>query len=458
MTFRRFRPLAAAIAVATIVVVGLGSSAPWSWAQPEPPSNAAPAASPSVPRTVVWISLDGVRADYLDRGKLPFFERLRNEGAWSRQLRPAFPPVTFPSHCSQATGVPVERHGVTGNSFYDTGTRREARYPAEAALLQAEPIWLTAAAQGVRTLVYDWPLSQNQGGVVRAVYSAGRFDDAPSDEQRLDHLLDTWREDARTRRAGPGGDDAPLRLLMGYVHAADAVGHVFGPDAPEITPVVEKLDATLARFFDAAQELWRADNPRGELVLLLTTDHGMSRVDHLVNLEKALGLPRRLSAAGPPGPRDPVVVQGGSTGHVFVPAETPTMTPAAMLAGWEEKLRAFPFLKVCRRENLPAAWGYRHPTRTGDLVVFCARGYTFDPSTPTAVTDTAPGKLHGMHGYAVEDDPEMLGPMFLWCSGGDHGGGRDLGEVRWDQLHPTVARLLGIKPAEGATGRALLVE
>ena len=406
--------------------------------------------APPPPRTVVWISLDGVRSDYLERGKLPFFGRLMAEGAWSRRLRPVFPPITFPSHCSQATGVPVERHGVTGNSFYDTATRREARYPAEAALLQAEPIWLTATAQGVRTLVYDWPLSQNESGAVRAAYSGDRFDNVPSDEQRLDHLLETWRADPAS------SPDGPLRLLMAYVHATDGVGHTLGPDAPEITPAMEHLDATLAHFFDAARDLWRATNPRGEFVLLLTTDHGMSPVDHLVSLEKALGLPRRLSTAGPPGPRDPVV-QVGNAGHVFVPVETATAADAraTVLAGWEEKLRALPFLKVYRRETLPDAWGYRHPTRTGDLVVFCERGYTFDHSAAATVVDTAPGKLHGMHGYAVEENPEMFGPCFLWRSGGDHGGGRDLGEVRWDQLHPTVARLLGIQPAAGATGQAL---
>ena len=152
-------------------------------------------------------------------------------------------------------------------------------------------------------------------------------------------------------------------------------------------------------------------------------------------------------------------MQVGNAGNVFVPAETAAageVARAAVLAGgWEEKLRAFPFLKVYRRETLPPEWGYRHPTRTGDLVVFCQPGYTFDSSAPSAVVDTAPGKLHGMHGYAVEQDPEMFGPCFLWRSGGDHGGGRDLGEVRWDQLHPTVARLLGIKPAAGAAGQPL---
>src|SRR5438045_4017685 len=36
-------------------------------------------------------------------------------------------------------------------------------------MLQAEPIWLTAKRQGVRTLVHDWPLSHAQRGVLMRV-------------------------------------------------------------------------------------------------------------------------------------------------------------------------------------------------------------------------------------------------------------------------------------------------
>ncbi|HRP61814.1 MAG TPA: alkaline phosphatase family protein, partial [Phycisphaerales bacterium] len=79
--------------------------------------------------TVVWISVDGVRPDYLERGELPFLSKLMREGAVSRQLVPVFPSLTFPSHVSQATGVTAEKHGVTANSFIDKTDWRNHRYP-----------------------------------------------------------------------------------------------------------------------------------------------------------------------------------------------------------------------------------------------------------------------------------------------------------------------------------------
>src|SRR5687767_6032677 len=69
---------------------------------------------------VLWISLDGVRSDYLSPERTPFLTQLMQEGMYSRQLAPAFPSVTFPSHVSQATGTPVAVHGVSGNKFYDS--------------------------------------------------------------------------------------------------------------------------------------------------------------------------------------------------------------------------------------------------------------------------------------------------------------------------------------------------
>src|SRR5215208_8214853 len=98
---------------------------------------------------VIWLSLDGMRGDYVDRDRdrLPTLSRLMRDGAFTRELAPVFPSITFPSHVSQVTGVPVSQHGVSGNTFYDSRTKRLYKYPDDAALIEAEPIWMTAARQ-----------------------------------------------------------------------------------------------------------------------------------------------------------------------------------------------------------------------------------------------------------------------------------------------------------------------
>ncbi len=60
-----------------------------------------------------------------------------------------------------------------------------------------------------------------------------------------------------------------------------------------------------------------------------------------------------------------------------------------------------------------------------------------------------------MHGYDADTDPEMLGFLAIWEPG--KSSPVDLGDVSWEQLHPTVATLLGIRPAPAAAGVPLSV-
>ncbi len=384
--------------------------------------------------TLVWISMDGVRSDYLDRGPLPFLKRLQTEGASSRHFLPSFPPITFPSHCSEATGVPVDKHGITGNGFFDSSNGQSYRFPGDSTLLQAEPIWLTAKRQGVRVLVYDWPLSQAEHLPLHADYSSEKFDNAPSDAERLDHLLDTWRKDYDV----PPEGHPPLRLLMGYVEAADPTGHQQGPDSPMIADAMQALDANLASFHERALALWKEHaGPGDRLYFLLSTDHGMSKVEHLAHLEKMLGVL--------PNEPDVNVQTVGNLGNVFVSGPERDKR----IAGYLEKLKAWPFIRVFRREDLPAKWSYAHPTRVGDIVAILPKGYTYSRASPEPISDGNNPK--GMHGYPVEENPEMEGVTLLWRYP-EPFGGKDLGIVRWDQYHPTAAGLLGIQPAAGAAG------
>src|SRR4051812_49391457 len=71
--------------------------------------------------TVVWISIDGLRGDYLQRVHPPTLSRLAREGAFTTREIPVFPSLTFPNHAAQVTGTTPDRSGVPLNAFYDRG-------------------------------------------------------------------------------------------------------------------------------------------------------------------------------------------------------------------------------------------------------------------------------------------------------------------------------------------------
>src|SRR5215813_14048622 len=101
---------------------------------------------------VILISLDGFRADYLERYASPNLHHIMQQGVRAEVLIPVFPSKTFPNHYSIATGLYAEHHGIVANSFYDP-ERNESYSLADRRAVQdgtwyrGEPIWVTAEKQ-----------------------------------------------------------------------------------------------------------------------------------------------------------------------------------------------------------------------------------------------------------------------------------------------------------------------
>ena len=412
-------------------------------------SSAQDADKPAGKSIVLWISDDGFRGDYVDRGVTPFLKSLMEHGVYTKQLTPMFPSLTFPSHVCEATGVKTGAHGIVSNKWFDTSVNQVYNMPNDPRLLEAEPIWLTATRQGARTAVIDWPLAQAENMLPeispKAAYFNDKFDPDLSDYDRLEKLVEVYRRDMNQSRT-----PEPLLLLMGYVHDVDSTGHKYGPDAPETTKAIHDEDVTLQKIVGEVADVFKQrmhpdsnNSDTGDaLYVLITTDHGMDNVKTLVNFHNILG--------GDLVPETVHTETSGSLGNIYlnsVPGEQREAVKTTLL----EKLRSNEFLHAWMREELPENWSYNNPTRTGDIVVSLKPGYDFTSKPidgPTAA-EKVPNSLKGMHGYDPAEDDKMLGFAVLSRWGSDQPG-KDLGPVSALQLHPAVAKLLGIKPAAGA--------
>ena len=112
--------------------------------------------------TLVLVSLDGFRWDYLDRYETANLDRLARDGIRARSLVPAFPSKTLPSHYTIVTGLYAQRHGMVGNSFYDPELGEWFRLSDSESMQDGrwfggEPIWVTLERQGVTTATMFWP-------------------------------------------------------------------------------------------------------------------------------------------------------------------------------------------------------------------------------------------------------------------------------------------------------------
>jgi len=144
------------------------------------PAGAAP--------TVVLISMDGVRHDYLDRSGLPALGRMAAHGVRAESLVPVFPSSTFPNHVALATGAHTDRHGIVANRFLDAELGL-FDYSNDASFIRAEPVWVTAERQGVKAASFFWVGSETDWNGTGATYRRAPFDSKISEERKVTQIL-----------------------------------------------------------------------------------------------------------------------------------------------------------------------------------------------------------------------------------------------------------------------------
>jgi predicted AlkP superfamily phosphohydrolase/phosphomutase len=102
----------------------------------------------------VLLSLDGASAPLLDdavaRGVMPHLARLRREGATARGAAPSLPTKTAAAHAALFTGAWSDVNGITANEVPPPDAPlSSAESGFTSTLLRAEPLWVTAARQGL---------------------------------------------------------------------------------------------------------------------------------------------------------------------------------------------------------------------------------------------------------------------------------------------------------------------
>ena len=107
------------------------------------------------PPPLLLLSFDGFRHNYIDRHPAPNLRWLRAAGSSAGRLRTVNISKTLPSHWSLITGAAPASHGLLANDFFSPvdGARfsAKAEHGDERWWQGAEPLWVTAERQGLRT-------------------------------------------------------------------------------------------------------------------------------------------------------------------------------------------------------------------------------------------------------------------------------------------------------------------
>ena len=110
----------------------------------------------------ILVSLDGLQAGKLDQFLKQNPDSYMNRffvdrGIKADYMLASFPTLTFPNHFTLVTGLYQESHGIVGNTLFDPNIDKKVNFLQDSYANdemwwdQAEPIWLTAKRQGLKT-------------------------------------------------------------------------------------------------------------------------------------------------------------------------------------------------------------------------------------------------------------------------------------------------------------------
>ncbi|KPF75203.1 phosphodiesterase [Blastomonas sp. AAP25] len=362
------------------------------------------------PPVTILISIDGMRPDYLDRGLTPNLTALKAKGV-AAAMRPSFPSKTFPNHYTIVTGKRPDRNGIVGNSMIDPmrpgqmfsmGDARQALDPFW--WIEAEPVWVTAEKAGLRTATMFWPGSEVAHNDVRP-RDWMRFDQAISNEQRVNTVLDWMRRPANIRP----------RLVTMYFDTVDTAGHRFGPDrSPELDAAISEVDSRIGELVRGIEAMGVAAN------FIITADHGMAQTaeDRVIQLDDIL--PRDTYIAVETGPYAAIEPAAGTDSRVF-----------------DALLQKREHIVCYRKEELPSHLHYGKNPRVAAIICIASNGWTILAGPPRhPVTG-------GAHGY----DPANSDMHALFMAfGSSIRPTASLPLFDNVDVYPLIARLIGFEP------------
>lgn len=379
--------------------------------------------APPPQRTVLLVSVDGLRADVVGSGAMPTLDALAERGVHAQWMLPSYPTLTFPNHYTLVTGLRPDRHGIVNNTMRDPAlgdfSLRNREAVSNPAWWGGEPAWVTLQKHGGTAATMFWPGSEAPVAGQHPTHWLP-FDGDVTADARVEQVL-AWLDQPQ-----------PPRFVTLYFDKVDHAGHDRGPDSPEVREAQATVDAALARLLAGLE----ARGLRDAIDLLLVSDHGM--------------------AAVPPGQR---VYLDDWLGEAGLSIDDVDVVSAAAIAGLnpvgERQAEAtaalvgrHPHAECWPKAELPERWHYGSHPRVPAIVCQAEDGWRISRRPPPGADWRYPDHVTGSHGYGTTS-PAMRA-VFV-ADGPSFADGATLPPFDNVDVYPLLMRLLGV-PAQPNDG------
>ena len=372
--------------------------------------------------TVILISIDGMRADYLEKYSPPELRRMASEGVRAKWMQPAFPTKTFPNHYTVATGLYPGNHGLIENNMWDPDTRKTFSLSDRTAVEDptwwgGEPIWNTAQKQGRIAGSFFFPGTETLINGMRPKFFKP-YDGDIANEVRVDTVL-SWFDLPPKER--------PTMITL-YFSDVDDAGHANGPDSDKTGEALIKVDKAIERL-NRGLTAKGADRYTNVIII---SDHGMA--------------PYKV--------RDAIVLDElfdtNDAAKIFWTGEFSQVFPKP---GMEDKIYESiaatlpPTAKIYRRSEIPKRFRLSHSKRVAPLVVVPEPGtvITNKERYARAQREGNLDRVRGGHGY--DNTHPLLRATFI-ANGPAFKRGYVSEPFESVDVYNLMAKILNLKPAK----------
>lgn len=232
------------------------------------------------PQRTIIIMMDGFGADYYRNSTMPNLAKMEKEGIFS-VVPSIMPSITNVNTVAIVTGEMPDKHGITGNAWYNPRTDKEE-------LIEDPDLILMPT-------IFD---RAKQLGVSSALFSVKKKTIdimSRSTEVRLCPECDGADESEWAKQFGPPPGvyskevnywimesalytikkDPSLGLI--YIHTTDYPMHTWAPEEKDVQEFLARIDEYIGKLHEVAPDA----------AILITADHGLNHKDLCWDLNKA---------------------------------------------------------------------------------------------------------------------------------------------------------------------------
>lgn len=313
---------------------------------------------------LMLILIDGFRWNYFELFENHGFKTILENGVKAEYMNVDFPSMSLPNYYSVLTGLHVESHGMVGNNIYDNKTRQTLDLGNASSWYQpifwqgGEPIWIAAERQGKRSHVYYWmgcevSIKGSKPTLCEPYFYHPSTQTRPEDYPDVEYLRHA------ANRVVESFEDDSADFAAIYIEAVDHIGHLYGPNSPEIKKTLVDLDKVVGEIINNLTTKGLKDT----VSVLMVSDHGMTGISpyRIVNLTDVIDtddLETKILDAGP-------VVQ-------IWPKYNKIDKVYNDIVEAKKDIQHF---QVYRKEDIPDKWHFKHHHLISPIVLLADPGY-----------------------------------------------------------------------------------